>query len=50
MFYARLVNNHPGSNAALGKVPPLLAAVAAVARATGASAYGVSARCQPRTT
>jgi RND superfamily putative drug exporter len=42
MFDARLVNGDPGSNAALRQVPALRAAVAAVARATGASAYGVA--------
>ena len=41
MFDARLVNGDPGSNAALRQVPALRAAVAAVARATGATAYGV---------
>jgi RND superfamily putative drug exporter len=42
LFDARLVNGDPGSNAALRQVPALRAAVAAVARATGASAYGVA--------
>jgi RND superfamily putative drug exporter len=42
LFDARLVAGDPGSNAALGQVPALRAAVAAVARATGASAYGVA--------
>jgi RND superfamily putative drug exporter len=42
VFEARLVNGDPGSNAALRQVPALRAAVAAVARATGASAYGVA--------
>jgi RND superfamily putative drug exporter len=41
VFDARLVADDPGSNAALRQVPALRAAVAAVARATGASAYGV---------
>ena len=42
MFDARLVDGDPGSNAALRQVPALRAAVAAVARSTGASAYGVA--------
>jgi RND superfamily putative drug exporter len=42
LFDARLVAGDPGSNAALGQVPAIRAAVAAVARATGASAYGVA--------
>jgi RND superfamily putative drug exporter len=42
VFDARLVDGDPGSNAALRQVPALRAAVAAVARATGASAYGVA--------
>ena len=42
MFDARLVASDPGSNAALRQVPALRAAVAAVARATGASSYGVA--------
>ena len=42
MFDARLVDGDPGSNAALRQVPALRAAVAAVARATGATAYGVA--------
>ena len=42
LFDARLVDGDPGSNAALRQVPALRAAVAAVARATGASAYGVA--------
>ena len=42
VFDARLVNGDPGSNAALRQVPALRAAVAAVARATGATAYGVA--------
>jgi putative drug exporter of the RND superfamily len=42
MFDARLVDGDPGSNAALRQVPAIRAAVAAVARATGASAYGVA--------
>jgi RND superfamily putative drug exporter len=41
LFDARLVASDPASNAALRQVPALRAAVAAVARATGASAYGV---------
>ena len=50
LFDARLVAGDPGSNAALRQVPAIRAAVAAVARATGASAYGVAGACQPRTT
>jgi putative drug exporter of the RND superfamily len=42
LFEARLVAGDPGSNAALAKVPAIRAAVAAVARATGATAYGVA--------
>ena len=42
LFEARLVAGDPGSNAALGQVPAIRSAVAAVARATGASAYGVA--------
>jgi RND superfamily putative drug exporter len=42
LFDARLVAGDPSSNAALRQVPALRAAVAAVARATGASAYGVT--------
>jgi RND superfamily putative drug exporter len=42
LFDARLVASDPVSNAALGKVPAIRAAVAAVARATGATAYGVT--------
>jgi RND superfamily putative drug exporter len=42
VFDAKLVHGDTGSNAALGQVPALRAAVAAVARATGASAYGVA--------
>ena len=42
VFDARLVDGDPGSNAALRQVPALRAAVAAVARAAGASAYGVA--------
>jgi putative drug exporter of the RND superfamily len=42
LFDARLVAGDPGSNAALGQVPAIRAAVAAVARATGATAYGVA--------
>jgi RND superfamily putative drug exporter len=41
-FDARLVNDDPGSNAALRQVPAIRAAVAAVARAVGASDYGVA--------
>jgi putative drug exporter of the RND superfamily len=41
LFDARLVAGDPGSNAALREVPAIRAAVAAVARAAGASAYGV---------
>jgi len=42
LFDARLVASDPSSNAALGQVPAIRAAVAAVARAAGASAYGVA--------
>jgi RND superfamily putative drug exporter len=42
LFDARLVDGDPGSNAALGQVPAIRAAVAAVARTAGASAYGVA--------
>jgi RND superfamily putative drug exporter len=42
VFDAKLVDGNPGSNAALGQVPAIRAAVAAVAHATGASAYGVA--------
>jgi RND superfamily putative drug exporter len=42
LFDARLVAGDPGSNAALRQVPAIRAAVAAVARATGASAFGVA--------
>jgi RND superfamily putative drug exporter len=42
LFEAKLVAGDPGSNAALGQVPAIRAAVASVARATGASAYGVA--------
>jgi RND superfamily putative drug exporter len=42
LFDARLVASDPASNAALRQVPALRTAVAAVARATGASAYGVT--------
>jgi RND superfamily putative drug exporter len=42
LFDARLVADDPGSNAALGQVPAIRGAVAAVARATGATAYGVA--------
>jgi RND superfamily putative drug exporter len=41
LFDARLVASDPASNAALRQVPALRAAVGAVARATGATAYGV---------
>src|SRR5262249_44547490 len=40
-FRAGLTAGDPGSNAALHQVPAIRAAVAAVARDTGASAYGV---------
>jgi putative drug exporter of the RND superfamily len=42
VFDARLAAGDPGSNAAIRQVPAIRAAVAAVARATGASAYGVA--------
>jgi len=42
LFDARLVASDPSSSAALRQVPAIRAAVAAVARATGASAYGVA--------
>jgi RND superfamily putative drug exporter len=42
LFDARLVAGDPGSNAALRQVPAIRAAVAAAARATGATAYGVA--------
>jgi putative drug exporter of the RND superfamily len=42
IFDARLTAGDPGSNAALHQVPAIRAAVAAVARATGATAYGVA--------
>ncbi len=42
MFDATLVASDPGSNAALRQVPAIRTAVAAVARAAGASAYGVA--------
>jgi RND superfamily putative drug exporter len=42
LFDARLVAADPTSHAALGQVPVIRAAVAAVARATGATAYGVA--------
>jgi RND superfamily putative drug exporter len=42
LFDARLVASDPSSNAALRQVPAIRAAVAAVARATGASADGVA--------
>jgi RND superfamily putative drug exporter len=42
LFDARLAAGDPSSNAALGKVPAIRAAVAAVARAAGATAYGVA--------
>jgi len=41
-FGASLAAGDPGSNAALHQVPAIRAAVAAVARDTGASAYGVA--------
>jgi RND superfamily putative drug exporter len=41
-FDAGLTAGDPGSNAALHQVPAIRAAVAAVARATGATAYGVA--------
>ena len=41
-FNAALRAGDPGSNAALHQVPAIRAAVAAVARATGATAYGVA--------
>jgi RND superfamily putative drug exporter len=41
-FNAKLVHGDPGSHAALGQVPAIRAAVATVAHATGASAYGVA--------
>jgi putative drug exporter of the RND superfamily len=42
LFDAGLTAGDPGSNAALHQVPAIRAAVAAVAHATGASAYGAS--------
>jgi RND superfamily putative drug exporter len=42
MFDAKLVDGNPGSHAALSQVPAIRADVAAVARATGTSAYGVT--------
>jgi RND superfamily putative drug exporter len=42
LFDARLVANDPSSNAALRQVPAIRAAVAALASATGATAYGVA--------
>ncbi|HEX6523894.1 MAG TPA: MMPL family transporter [Streptosporangiaceae bacterium] len=42
LFDAKLVANDPSSNAALRQVPAIRAAVAAVARAAGATAYGVA--------
>ena len=42
LFNAGLTAGDPGSNAALHQVPAIRAAVAAVARDTGASAYGVA--------
>ena len=42
LFDARLTAGDPGSNAALHQVPAIRAAIAAVAHATGASAYGVA--------
>ena len=41
-FAVALTAGDPGSNAALGQVPTIRAAVAAVAREVGASEYGVS--------
>ncbi len=41
-FDVSLAAGDPGSNAALGQVPAIRAAVAAVARASGATAYGVT--------
>jgi len=42
LFNAGLTADDPGSNAVLHQVPAIRAAVAAVARDTGASAYGVA--------
>src|SRR5215469_10291441 len=42
LFDAGLTAGDPGSNAALHQVPAIRAAVASVARGTGASAYGVA--------
>ncbi len=42
LFDAELTAGDPGSNAALHQVPAIRAAVAAIARATGASGYGVA--------
>jgi putative drug exporter of the RND superfamily len=42
LFDAGLTAGDPGSNAALHRVPAIRAAVAAVARATGVSTYGVA--------
>jgi len=42
LFDAGLAAGDPGSNAALREVPAIRASVAAVARAVGASAYGVT--------
>ena len=42
LFNAGLAAGDPGSNAALHQVPAIRTAVAAVARGTGASAYGVA--------
>src|SRR5262249_49471318 len=42
LFGAGLAAGDPGSNAALHQVPAIRAAVAAVAHATGATAYGVA--------
>jgi RND superfamily putative drug exporter len=42
LFDAGLTAGDPGSNAAFHRVPAIRAAVAAVARATGARAYGVA--------
>jgi putative drug exporter of the RND superfamily len=49
-FDAALAAGDPGSDAALRQVPLIRAAVALVARDTGASAYGVAGRRPPPTT
>jgi RND superfamily putative drug exporter len=46
LFDAGLTAGDPGSNAALHQVPAVRAAVAAVARGIGASAYGVAGEAQ----